>query len=586
MCQVLHAVQIGLTALMIPLTLQVMVHALAKEGIKGMEDLANSDRLRRCIEPSLNSLPSERAALACLTMFPASFDSTAAAAVLGTDLPTANWKLRLLQNRSLVSAEARPDSHPSSQQYSLHLFIRDLAAEGLQAQPDYISAQQRFVQHFLLIWRSAQQDTAESQQRLHQQRQSVAKAVEMLAAMQQPLSISEDCCNLGIIALDSIDVVRLETPTVAAALKTLLCWAQASGSAEAVLAAREQLAYVQSRDAATCQEANAELLSVLHTRLGTSGPNSYSLVMCLEGLANAAVLMGCSGQTTGHEADHACDEWRKQLVSMLEATKGRESPAYLRAAAWVAYGLSDNDDSVKELRALWADAVWALGANHPATLAIQSQFAVNLSTATRQEMLNSAEPLRESKGSLPYSDDGLPDSIISAWLEQHWQQCQDQLGLFDNDTVYAQLSFGTILTRCSGAAERSRGLELIAKGMHQAEVCWGKCDEYTLNAQLDVHASALQRLWKLQEALIVVDNIMQLSKEEFGPNSTYIVTCLQSKAKLLQLMGNYSECESTLECARQQVQAAQTPRSDSIELTLAKTGVYLDMAENFSLQGR
>ena len=129
-------------------------------------------------------------------------------------------------------------------------------------------------------------------------------------------------------------------------------------------------------------------------------------------------------------------------------------------------------------------------------------------------------------------------------------------------------------------------MDLVAKGMQQAEVCWGTHDEYTLNAQLDVHASALQRLWKLQEALVLVNSTLQLSKEEFGPNSTYIVTCLQSKAKLLQLMGNYSACESTLECARHQVEAAQTPESDSIELTLARTGVYLDMAENLSLQGR
>lgn len=563
-----------------------MVHALAKEGLNGMERLANSDRLRRCIEPSLNSLPSERAALACLTMFPASFDSTAAAAVLGSDMSAASWTLRLLQNRSLVSAEAKPDSRSSGQQYCLHPFIRDLAAEGWQTQPDYIFAQQRFVQHFLLIWRSVQQDTAESQQRLQQQRQNIAKAVMMLAAMHQPLNISEDCCNLGVIALDTMDVVRLDTPTLAAALKTLLCWARTSGSAEAVLAAREQLAYVQSRDPRTCQEANAELLSVLHTRQATSGTNSYTLVPCLEGLANAAVLMGCSGQTTIHKANQACDQWRGQLVSMLEASKGRGSSQYLRAAAWVAYGLNDNDDSVKQLRALWADAVQALGSHHPATLAIQSQFAINLSMATRKEMLITVEPLREHLGRFLHPEDGLPDSIVGAWLGQHLQQCQEQLGQFDNDTVFAQLSFGTFLTRCSGAAERSHGMDLIAEGMQQAEVLWGKNDEYTLNAQLDVHAAALQRLWKLEDALVVVDTTMQLSKQEFGPISTYIGTCMQSKAKLLQHMGRYSECERTLEHTRQQVQAAQIPNSDSIELTLAQSGVYLDMAENLSLQGR
>ncbi|KAA6419113.1 MAG: hypothetical protein FRX49_10853 [Trebouxia sp. A1-2] len=470
-----------------------MVHALAKEGLNGMERLANSDRLRRCIEPSLNSLPSERAALACLTMFPASFDSTAAAAVLGSDMSAASWTLRLLQNRSLVSAEAKPDSRSSGQQYCLHPFIP---------------------------------------------------------------------------------------------LKTLLCWARTSGSAEAVLAAREQLAYVQSRDPKTCQEANAELLSVLHTRQATSGTNSYTLVPCLESLANAAVLMGCSGQTTIHKANQACDQWRGQLVSMLEASKGRGSSQYLRAAAWVAYGLNDNDDSVKQLRALWADAVQALGSHHPATLAIQSQFAINLSMATRKEMLITVEPLREHLGRFLHPEDGLPDSIVGAWLGQHLQQCQEQLGQFDNDTVFAQLSFGTFLTRCSGAAERSHGMDLIAEGMQQAEVLWGKNDEYTLNAQLDVHAAALQRLWKLEDALVVVDTTMQLSKQEFGPISTYIGTCMQSKAKLLQHMGRYSECERTLEHTRQQVQAAQIPNSDSIELTLAQSGVYLDMAENLSLQGR
>lgn len=148
-----------------------MVDALAKEGLKGMESLANSTRLRRCIEPSLRSLPLQRAALAYLTIFPASFDIAAAAAVLDLDVSTAKRSLRLLQNCSLVSA----DSCPSGQQYSLHLFIRELAAEGFEGQPDYISAQQRFVQHFLLIWRSAQQATAESQQRLQQQRRMLPR---------------------------------------------------------------------------------------------------------------------------------------------------------------------------------------------------------------------------------------------------------------------------------------------------------------------------------------------------------------------------------------------------------------------------
>lgn len=252
----------------------------------------------------------------------------------------------------------------------------------------------------------------------------------------------------------------------------------------------------------------------------------------------------------------------------------------------MAYGLNDNNASVQELRALWADALQALGANHPATLAIQSQFAVNLSTASREEMLRSVQPLRMHLGSFPQQDDSLPENVISVWLEQHWQQCQQYLGPWDNDAVYAQLSLGTILTRNSGAVAQRRGLELISTGMQQAELSWGKHDEYTLNAQLDVHAAALQRLWKLEDAVMVVDTTLQLSKEEFGLNSTYITTCMQSKAKLLQLMGKYSECERLLECARQQVQAAHTSDGDTLELTLAQSGVYLDMADNLSLQGR
>lgn len=147
--------------------------------------------------------------------------------------------------------------------------------------------------------------------------------------MQQPLNMSEACCNLGIVALDSMDVLMLKTLGVAAALRVLLCWAETSGSSEAILAAQEQLAYVESRDPSTFQEANAQLLRVLQTCQAASGANSYSLVVCFEGLANAAVFMGCAGQIPTHEADQECDEWRQQLVSMLKATQGRHSSEYL-----------------------------------------------------------------------------------------------------------------------------------------------------------------------------------------------------------------------------------------------------------------
>ena len=60
-----------------------------------------------------------------------------------------------------------------------------IAARDFTAQTGYILAKQRFMQRLLLIWLSAQEDTAKSQQHLQQQRQNIIKPFKLLAALQQ-----------------------------------------------------------------------------------------------------------------------------------------------------------------------------------------------------------------------------------------------------------------------------------------------------------------------------------------------------------------------------------------------------------------
>lgn len=130
--------------------LQDVLQTLAKMGlIRGAEQLGDDSRLLRdCITLSVNSDQSEQARLAQLSIFPAAFDTAAAAAVLNVDQLEASVKLDALWRRSLVSKEAvTPRS--SKKRYILHLLIRDLSAEGAEGQADYASAQHRFMRYFL-----------------------------------------------------------------------------------------------------------------------------------------------------------------------------------------------------------------------------------------------------------------------------------------------------------------------------------------------------------------------------------------------------------------------------------------------------
>lgn len=558
-----------------------MVNVLADKGLMGMEQLTNSTRLRNCVASSLDSLPHGRISLAHLSLFSGSFGITAAAAVLGVSEAEAKSQLLGLWSRRLISAEQeQPD-----QQYSLHLFIRELAAEGLKSQQHYILAQQRYIQHFLLVWRSAEADTTEALQHLQRQRHDVAKAVKLLAEWDQPLNVCQACCDLGIIALDSLDVIRLKTPTVTAALQQLLHWVPKCVSPETILAAREQLAYMQSGDVTSCVAAKKELLDILQQRGGTAGPDSYSLVLCLEGLANTAVVLGNSGRLSMHEANKDCDNWRSQLVNMLRVTKGLQSPQYLRAAAWFAYGLTDQDGSSRQLRVLWKTAASELGSTHPATIAIQTQFATNLSSASHEALISGATHLRAYLHA-PFTErQASPEDVVCAWLRQHLLQCET-LGDLDNDIVFAQLSLGTMLTRCSAPTRQQEGLDMIAKAIQGLQLLWGRDDEYVLDAMLDKQVTALQRLWQLDDALEVVDRAWELSKDGFGENSAYKACCMQSKAKLLQLKGDLATAEEALKDAEQHLRATHVSESLDVEVTLARSGVYLETAEIFTLQGR
>lgn len=71
---------------------------------------------------------------------------------------------------------------------------------------------------------------------------------------------------------------------------------------------------------------------------------------------------------------------------------------------------------------------------------------------------------------------------------------------------------------------------------------------------------------------------LQLSKEEFGPNSTYI-TCMQSKAKLLRSWA------ITLNVNELWI-VQQSSKSDSVEVTVSNNWLNLDMAQNLYPQGR
>ena len=556
--------------------------------ITGAEQLGDDNRLLRdCITLSLNSDQSEQARLAQLSIFPAAFDTAAAAAVLNVDQLEASVKLDALWRRSLVSKEAvTPRS--SKKRYILHLLIRDLSAEGAEGQADYASAQLRFMRYFLDLWSSAKADTEESQHRLQLQRQNVAKAVELLAAQQQPLADFQAYCSLGDIALDSVYNARLDMPTVTAALSKLRTWAQAANDADAILGSREQLAYLQSRDPKEAKNARDELQQIQTDRTAASGSNSASLTLCLEGLANAAVTMRCNGQLTNDEANAIVDECREEKYHILMATCGKSCAATLRAAGWMAYGLPDTDDSIEQLSVHLKSATETLTACHPATLAIQSQFAQQLSQGTHRKMCSCAALCKQLLALEQQNFDDDPKSVILAWLDHHAKQCEERFTSLADDTVLAILSFGTAMTRCTRPEQQQAGLQKVEHGMRLGEQCWGKNDEWLLDSRLDRHVTALQCLWRLDDAMAIVKDTLQLSKQAYGETTTYITQCMQLEAKLLQCQGKYHDAQTVLEKAAQHHLKAQQGPSDqnSSNMSLLMSGIPLDLANNLSLQGR
>ena len=560
-----------------------MVQTLAKEGlVKGVEMLGDDDEwLRKCIKPSLNSVESERAVLSYLSIFPASFDVEAAAAVLGVDMSTAKRKLLFLQRRFLVSAQAAVKRDPQGQQYFLHLLIRELSAENMEDQADYVQVQHRFVCYFLTLWKASEQDTEESDQRLNVQRQSVAKAVKLLSEQQQPLENFQAFCSLGIHALLSVNSARLDLNIVITALGKLLSWARQADYVEALLGAREQLAYLLSTDHKKCQDANSELQAVLAERQARSSPGDASLVLCLEGLANAAVTLGNAGMLPTDEAETACDAYRGRILAILTATHGDACSATLRSAGWVAFGLQDMDASVQQLRSVFDKAVCSLGARHPATADIQSHLAERLSQASHKEMCSSAAFLKKHVNGMTGLEAALPAAVIQAWLREHLQKCQQQLGPLSTATITAHLSLGAMLTRSHEAIQQREGLQEIRQGLQLGESYWGKHDEYFLHAEMEVHAAALQRLWQLDDAFTVIDGVLQLGQQAFGDESSYITHCMLQQAKLLQLQGKYTAAEEMLKAAEEQLQGRQ-----GSNMSLVTCGLCFDMAANLSLQGR
>lgn len=571
-------------------TAEDMVLTLKKVGlVKGMKDLGQDERLRTCIMPSLKT---ERAALACLSIFPGKFDEKAAAAVLGSEVASARQKLLVLQSLSLVE-KVSTGSSPVHQPYSMHLLLRELAAEGIEADTavaaEYVLGQQRFMHHFLGVWKAAQQDTLQSQQCLLHMWQSVDKAIAMLATQEllhQP-RVYSSYCSLGRIPLDTT-FFKLKTDTVTKALEKLLAWAQQDGSAEDKLAAQEQLAYFRSDDPKLCELAEKDLTEVLDKREAMVPRDDYSLITCLEGLANVAVLMECIGKLPTSTANADCDRHRSRAADILHATRDLDDPETLRSDAWVAYGLSDIDNSVQDLQRLLIRAQGALPEGHPATFCIQSQLAHKLCDATRDQMCETARALcgPEAMADLERNG-GSPMSFVLLWLQEHLKLCQDRMfGDVHHETVLAELSLGTACTRCNegGQHDMEAGMQHIVKGIEAAKICWGPYDEWTLDVTLEVQVAALQRLGKYDEALGVVKATMELGKEGFGDKSEYIASCKQIEARLQQLMGNYLEAEGKLNAVEFQLRAAHG--HDVKELSLIQTGLRLDMARNLSFQGR
>ena len=387
--------------------LQDMIEAVAGKKYASADAKAavheGFTQMQQRVAPVLNKLnAADRISLAQLTLFPTKFSLAAAAAVMGMPEDRAQQQLLRLSSRALVFSGAE-SSGRLQQQYELHLLIRNTAAAGFQQRAALLSAQQRYVHHYISMLQTADYYYAAhvgsscSFAQLAAERKSFFRIFQFLSQQQTPpgvdkvsMNIIKQLCSLGQPALHAIMDLGLDLgfddTVVEKALRNLLQWCHHPSLAKqlksSAINAKEQLGFYLAARWQRPKEARQLLKAVLEARQAHAGVNSFSLAMPLVGMVQAESAISCSGSSFWHQAlaelrAHAC---LVEALAVLKQTRGVQDPYTIHCLRLAATLVTKDDLGAKwaAYRHLVYFSRLCLGPRHAMTLDIMSSLTDNL----------------------------------------------------------------------------------------------------------------------------------------------------------------------------------------------------------------
>ena len=551
-----------------------MVELLRANGLaKGISSIDKNagERLQACVSSSLDRLPpSDRLALAILTLFPNKFDVTAAAAVLQTSNLSAIQCLTRLQLKSWVKAVSEASAEGLAdivdEQYQLHLLVRGTAANGYCGLSEYLRAQQAFIAHYLAMLHAAEPEYSETgvaaMQQLRLQRLNLVTALQQLA-VQEPLMPLHDFkrhCRLSLFALRALAGLRIDTHTAAQAMRKLLSWAEASSDPEAVISARQQLGFVLASMPEHWPEAERELTAVLSSQ---DEPDHPSSVVALSGLAALMSAKACDGVDADVSQQRAVT-YAQQLYQVLCSHKGKSDPEAVLCAIELAQYLPHAMDRWRWLEQSLLSAEQDLGGQHPVVLRLKYE----------QLKLKAGSDYLEVKDDIPK-------------LRQSLESCTEQRSVKDSLTIHALICLGRALVRSQHAEEQQEGLRHLHEAIQAMAATYSREDKEVLAAQLEHVVPSLIWVQQADDATQLLSKLQPMFEQKFGASSLVVINLLRQHAAACYAKDEYSKGESFLRKAvsraKTLVQALSVNEQTSF---VVKQGLYMELASNLEEQGR
>lgn len=552
------------------LAMQVMIESMAERGLKGLQVFHGNSyaKLCACVASPLHHLDlADRQCLACLSIFPHDFSLSAAAAVLGQDQSDTKFCLQRIANSQCVSADLR------KARFSMHLLIRDIAAEGFMQDAKYLAAERRFVVlHLDELSRASYLHTPEGLQQLKslaRSRVNFQKAFCYLARFikqKKPLEPEKmrSYCSLSLSALLFVEALKLETietkQVVSEAMQQLLEWTEAAEDHESANFARAQLGAVLLMVPGPARAAKHELTKAYGAIISMKGPQCKDLIQPLHALSNAVDALWHMGDLSEGEADVEAGAYVEAEYALLSEHMDINHPQSVMCLADVAYYKPDTQQKIIDLTQQVQHAEKVLGPLHPAMLPVQLQLCRSMCNADAEQLTRAIQKLRD--------------------LLDH---CQQHFGSKHLYTAQVQLELGNALT----LSQQEEGLCVMRQGLLGLVTQLGQTHELLLLYHVDWLVPALLAMGKAEDAIKELEQTSALYDQTFGPDSCIAVQCLRHLAEANCMLHNLSVAHSQLVQAETKVKRHRHSLPENLQnAAVAKEGIMLDLARLLEKQSR